>query len=577
MKTVFGNMGIRYKLWSISLSALVLILAIGSFGYFGINKTKQSVEALYQDYYVSSSQLQEAMIISERIDRTLIELIAANDQDQMTELGKELETYWKSLSEKLDNYSKGFLTDEEKSILTTITSNYKETEVLVTGIHELVVGGQREQAYQYYEDKTKPVIEALDLEFDQLITLGSDRSLNLINMTKEGAVSAQRNILIMTAVSVFLGIVMTRVVYVVIGPQLVQITEYVGEIASGDLSEETFKRIKHSVTYKDEVGQLTHSIMQMRANLHMLIYKLSDYSEVIRESSSQLFGNADETSKGVEEVAHAVTDIAGNTDQQMRTMTKVSEEADDMASSIATSLELTTSAERAAEQTLDATREGDQSISEARQQMQRIEENVSGIADRIHHLELSSMEIGELTATISAIADQTNLLALNAAIEAARAGEQGKGFSVVADEVRKLAESSQESAGRITDLVQRIQMQTGQAVKAMAEGSSQVKQGMDRVERAGKAFNHISLQVEDISNRVQNVSGESKSISKSSENLKKAMDTAVKLSHLVSGQTQSISANVEEQSAALEELANSSEKLSDIAINLKREVEQFKL
>ncbi|SFA99601.1 methyl-accepting chemotaxis protein [Clostridium frigidicarnis] len=57
---------------------------------------------------------------------------------------------------------------------------------------------------------------------------------------------------------------------------------------------------------------------------------------------------------------------------------------------------------------------------------------------------------------IRGVASQTNLLGLNASIEAARAGEQGKGFNVVAQEIRKLSSSSNESIGKIEDVIKNI-------------------------------------------------------------------------------------------------------------------------
>ena len=85
--------------------------------------------------------------------------------------------------------------------------------------------------------------------------------------------------------------------------------------------------------------------------------------------------------------------------------------------------------------------------------IQSLNRSMEETVAEITNLSENAQEISETMSMIKEIAERTNLLALNAAIEAARAGEYGKGFAVVADEVRKLAESTQDSAEDITEVI----------------------------------------------------------------------------------------------------------------------------
>jgi len=393
----------------------------------------------------------------------------------------------------------------------------------------------------------------------------------------ETAQSAQRNIIFVTLISAVLGVIVTRIVFASIVPQLKEITAYVQKISEGDLKLETLHEIKKSKTYKDEVGMLTTSIIEMRQNLHTLLSNLGNYTEIVAETAGQLFSGTDETAKGVDEIVNAVSVIANGTEKQTKTVIASSTIARNMAEQIETALNNTTLTEEAAKQALLATQKGEREINKAKVQMNHIETNVSGLSTVIHHLEVSSKEISAIASTISSIADQTNLLALNAAIEAARAGEQGRGFSVVADEVRKLAEDSQTATQRIFELTKIIQSQTASAVSEMEIGSDQVKIGLSVVEEAGNAFVDISKQVQNISSKIIEVAGKTKAVSKGSDMLVDSMKQVESLSDEVAGQTHNISANVEESSAALEELSSSSENLAEIAQKLKFEIQKFKL
>lgn len=123
---------------------------------------------------------------------------------------------------------------------------------------------------------------------------------------------------------------------------------------------------------------------------------------------------------------------------------------------------------------------------------------IQGLADE-------STQIGTVVEVIRGIAEQTNLLALNAAIEAARAGEQGRGFAVVADEVRLLAQRTQQSTAEIQQMIERLQGNSGNAVKVIAESNQATRL---TVEQAGLARETL----EQITGALRNLAGVNASI-----------------------------------------------------------------
>ncbi len=156
----------------------------------------------------------------------------------------------------------------------------------------------------------------------------------------------------------------------------------------------------------------------------------------------------------------------------------------------------------AADQALHADREADSGKSLMEQTARSIVElndQVESVGGVINELNNDSQEIGKVLDVINAIAEQTNLLALNAAIEAARAGEQGRGFAVVADEVRALAGRTGESTQEIRAMIERLQRQAQEAVKAIAIGREQAHVGVNQVEETGSTLNRIAESVATIS------------------------------------------------------------------------------
>ncbi len=150
-------------------------------------------------------------------------------------------------------------------------------------------------------------------------------------------------------------------------------------------------------------------------------------------------------------------------------------------------------------------RQGRQNIDRSLEQIDQLSARIAQAVDVIQGLADESTQIGTVVEVIRGIAEQTNLLALNAAIEAARAGEQGRGFAVVADEVRLLAQRTQQSTAEIQQMIERLQGNSGNAVKVIAESNQATRL---TVEQAGLARETL----EQITGALRNLAGVNASI-----------------------------------------------------------------
>ena len=144
-------------------------------------------------------------------------------------------------------------------------------------------------------------------------------------------------------------------------------------------------------------------------------------------------------------------------------------------------------------------------IEGAVEQMHSIEASARESVRLVQSLEQRSQEIGRIVEVMTSIADQTNLLALNAAIEAARAGEHGRGFAVVADEVRKLAETSAPSAKEISQLVATELQDIGKVTGAITRNVDTVALVYEAVVGAGEAFGEMAGRLAEVGQSTQMV------------------------------------------------------------------------
>lgn len=321
------------------------------------------------------------------------------------------------------------------------------------------------------------------------------------------------------------------------------LVEEAKRIASGDLSRTI------EFTGNDEISLLSKSFNTMVARLSELLKQIHLQSEQAQSSASELDQISQQAKHLNDQQNQAIEVISSSVYENSTAVKEVSQNCVDAANS--------------AVEADDKTQAG---IIVVNQGIQSVEEVARILTESITHLTELENSVSEVTAilnVISNIAEQTNLLALNAAIEAARAGEQGRGFAVVADEVRTLASRTQQSTIEIKEKIDGLQTASSAVTNRIRSSDESVKQAVENSEQVGIMLDEISQQVRLISDVNRTIA------SASEEQAQVTEDIAERLTSIQDSSVQS--------QLQTEQISTSSSELAEVAANLNREINKFKL
>ncbi|WCL50125.1 methyl-accepting chemotaxis protein [Leptospira sp. GIMC2001] len=143
-----------------------------------------------------------------------------------------------------------------------------------------------------------------------------------------------------------------------------------------------------------------------------------------------------------------------------------------------------------------ATNNLEQTTDESKQYSLMVTNAMDSVSSNFEEIKLSFQKVEDVNQILRDIADRTNLLALNASIEAARAGDHGRGFAVVAQEVAKLADSSQENASLISNIIT-------QAAKQIVSGNSAASETKEKMGVQEKGFEILVSNLKELKTKVQ--------------------------------------------------------------------------
>lgn len=309
------------------------------------------------------------------------------------------------------------------------------------------------------------------------------------------------------------------------------------------------RELSHTNDSGDEILALARGINKVSAEFGGFINGLTKASEAVANAATELASNTEKVATSSKRQSEAAATTAAAVEQVTVSITHVADQA--------------SSTEANSIKTNELSENGERIVLEASQEISRIADSVQSLSHVIASLSEHSKEIGEIVQVIKKVADQTNLLALNAAIEAARAGDQGRGFAVVADEVRKLAENTGEATLRISNMIDGIKHQIGNAMVSIGENQIQVRSGVVLADRARDSLGMIRQETRHTLEMVTEISAATKEQSIASNEIASNVETIAQMT--------------DENTMVIGSLAGAATKLEQMSSNLQNMVNRFRL
>ena len=275
-----------------------------------------------------------------------------------------------------------------------------------------------------------------------------------------------------------------------------EVVEMMSAMAKGDLS----KRIAGH--YQGELLRLKTDANATAEQLAAIVGQTAEGITTIKSATAQLSAGSQ--------------DLSARTEEQVASLEEMAASIREMSATVKQNADNAQTANQLAEGARGAAENGGEVATSAVAAMAQIEE--------------SAQRISEIVGVIDEIAFQTNLLALNAAVEAARAGDAGRGFAVVAAEVRALAQRSSQASKEIKGLI--------------SNSGSQVKRGVELVNRAGSSLTEIVGSVKRVAEIVSEIAAASR---EQSDGVQQVDETVTRMEAV----TQKNASLVEESTASL--------------------------
>ncbi len=561
------NMKIGKKYVTVFMLTAILFLIAGGIVYLQLYKGQQDIDAVDRRSARTNDMSKMAELIQAKDVQIADFIITGNEKyvDEFKKYQEQFNTLESKIEPKMD-------TDKQKALFSEIQkADQKINDMFLNDLTAAINSGQNYMT-QSLRDQSSTLRMKNTERMSELMQIVNQSQTKAVQSAKSNMTYSIVTLAVAIVLAIGAGVLLMIVISRRITGNLKKVVGITSQVADGNLLIE-------SMDYhgKDEIGQLSNAVNQMKDNIRNILIKVSSASESVSSRSEELTQSSNEVKEGNEQIATTMQEISAGAETQANSASNLSENMNDFVQKVRISEQNGQEIATNSDNVLALTTEGANMMKKSVDQMKRIDTIVTEAVDKVQGLDKQSDQISKLVLVIKDIADQTNLLSLNAAIEAARAGEHGKGFAVVADEVRKLAEQVTDSVTEITGIVTNIQTETNNVVNSLNTGYNEVKEGTGQIEATGKSFDTINESVSDMVHKISEISTNLKDIAENSNDMNNLIGDIASVSEESAAGVEQAAASAQQTSSSMEEVSSSANELAKLAEQLHDELRVFKL